>query len=302
MNYSADNGATFAGKATAADASLQGPALCQINGNLLMAWTASANNQINLSKVNVAGNAVTGFSGKVSLVDTTPYSPALAALNNVLFLAWTSAGSGALNIALSLDNGASFVSKYVSAQSSAAAPALTVQNGALLVAWKGNGNDALNVGQVLLSGNTITGIGNVVKLADASDHSPALASNGTLFLAWKGSGNPELNVESSTDGGRTFINKFTVPTASDSATWADALDNGLVHLRSGFRQRRESSARRHRCGGRRRNRTGSICDVPSDRKPGHQLPDVLGERRHGGHGDQPGTGRWPAGGRLLLQR
>jgi hypothetical protein len=217
VNCSADNGATFAGKATSKDTSAQAPALCAHQGNLYIAWTGDGNNALNVSQVNVSGNTVTGFSGKVTLTETSLNAPALASLNGLLYLAWTGVGNNELNIAVSLNKGGSFVNKYVSTQTSPAAPTLTVQNGDLYIAWKGDGNDNLNVGQVAISGNTISNITNVVTLPDTSKHSPAIASNGDLYLAWQGDGNDKMNVESSTDGGQTFGNKFTSAYKSNDA-------------------------------------------------------------------------------------
>jgi hypothetical protein len=217
VNCSANNGATFAGKATSTDTSQQAPALCANQGNLFMGWTGAGNDELNVCKVNVSGNSVTGFSGKVTLSETSPYSPALASLNGLLYLAWTGVGNNKLNVAVSLNNGTSFVKKYVSTQTSTAAPALTVQDAVLYIAWKGDGNDKLNVGRVAISGSTISNITNVVTLLDTSKNPPALASNGNLYLAWKGNGNTYLNVENSTNGGQSFSNKFTSAQISNVA-------------------------------------------------------------------------------------
>jgi hypothetical protein len=235
VNCSIDNGATFAGKATSSDSSLQAPALCVLQENLAVlqenlyiAWTGVGNNELNVAQVNVSGSNVTGFSGKVTLGETSPYPPALASMNGLLYLAWTGVGNNELNIAVSLNNGASF-NKYVSTQTSQAAPALVVQNGVLYIAWKGDGNDNLNVGQVALTENAVSDITNVVTLPDTSKNAPALASNGNLYLSWKGDGNTNLNVERSMNGGQGFSNKFESPQTSNVAPALGSL-NGSVYL------------------------------------------------------------------------
>ncbi len=227
VNCSANNGTTFAGKATSKDTSQRAPALCANQGNLYTAWTGVGNNELNVCKVNVSGNSVTGFSGKVTLSETSPYSPALASLNGLLYLAWTGVGNNKLNVAVSSNNGASFGNKYVSTQTSTAAPALTVQNGALYIAWKGDGNDNLNVGRVATSGSAISNITKLVTLPDTSKNPPALASNGNLYLAWKGDGNTYLNVENSANGGRSFGNKFTSVQTSNVAPALGSLNESV---------------------------------------------------------------------------
>jgi len=227
VNCSADYGASFGSKATSADTSQQAPALCTHQGKLYIAWSGVGNNQLNVAQVNTSGTSVTGFSNKVTFNETSQYSPALACANGLLYLAWTGVVNNQLNIAVSLNNGASFVNKYTSAQTSTAAPALTVQNGTLYVAWKGVGNNQLNVGQVAVSGNKITGIDDVMTLADTSTKAPALTSNGTLYLAWTGVGNADLNVEKSTDAGATFGHKYTSTQTSNMAPALGVLDGSV---------------------------------------------------------------------------
>lgn len=229
VNCSVDNGATFAGKKTLRDTSLHPPTLCANQGRLFIAWTGVGNDQLNVAKMNVSYNNISGFSGKVTLNETSPHAPSLASLNGLLYLAWTSAGSHKLNIAVSTDNGATFINKYVSSQTSTAAPTLVAQNGVLYIAWKGDGNDQMNVGQVALSGNTITNVTHVVTLPDTSKNTPALAANGALYLAWRGDGNDNLNVEKSTNGGASFANKWTTPQRSSAAPALGSI-NGSVFL------------------------------------------------------------------------
>jgi hypothetical protein len=121
------------------------------------------------------------------------------------------------------------VNKYTSGQTTKASPTLAVQNGALFIAWKGDGNDNMNVGQVILSGNNITGIAHVVTLPDTTQNTPALTSNGNLFLAWKGDGNTNLNVESSTNSGASFGNKFESTQTSNAAPALGSL-GGTIYL------------------------------------------------------------------------
>jgi len=230
VNCSANNGLTFGGKATSSDTSAQAPALCAQGGKLYLAWTGVSNDELNVCQVNITSSSATGFSNKVTISnETSPFAPSLASLNGNLYLAWAGTGNNELNIAVSLNNGATFVNKYTSGQTTKASPTLAVQNGTLFIAWKGDGNDNMNVGQVILSGNNITGIAHVVTLPDTTQNTPALTSNGNLFLAWKGDGNTNLNVESSTNSGASFGNKFESTQTSNAAPALGSL-GGTIYL------------------------------------------------------------------------
>ena len=91
---SADNGATFIGKARSSVSSTQQPAICFLRTNLpvlqealFLAW-ADANNKINICQVNLSGTSITGYGNPVTLADTSTGPPALASINGLLYLGW----------------------------------------------------------------------------------------------------------------------------------------------------------------------------------------------------------------------
>jgi hypothetical protein len=228
--FSADNGATFAGKFTSNETSPQGPVLCAHGDLLFIAWIGDGNNKLNVAQVTLSGNKITGFANKVTLSETSPVSPALASFEGRLYLAWKGDGNDNLNLLCSSDNGATFANKFVSAETSPQSPGLTVHNGNVFITWKGDGNDNLNVAQVAVSGNSISGFNAKVVLPDTSPLTPSLASlNGTLYLAWKGDGNDNLNVEKSTNNGSSFGGKYVSPETSPQAP-ALCVQNGSLFI------------------------------------------------------------------------
>jgi hypothetical protein len=213
---SIDDGRTFRGKFTSQETSPQAPSLCVHNNTLYIAWRGDNGNALlNVARVSVAGDNVTGLSNKVTLTDTSPFTPAIASCNGRLFIAWRGDGNTNLNVMYSADNGASFGHKLTSTETSAQAPALGMMNNALFIAWKGEGNDNLNNARVALTGNDIIGLIDKVTLQDTSQLSPSLTTNNNrLYLGWKGDGNPYLNIESSPNGS-SFGGKYT---ATNEAT------------------------------------------------------------------------------------
>jgi hypothetical protein len=205
---STDGGNTFHSKLTLPETSSQAPALAVQNGILFMAWKDAVNDNLNVAVVNI--DPVLGFaqglSNQVVLGVTSPLSPSLVSLGGNLYISWVDVNNQ-LNVMVSLDNGATFGSQFISTEASPQAPALGTFNGNLYIAWKGDGNDNLNVAEVDTNPSP-TGLSNRVTLSDTSPHSPALAElAGRLYITWKGDGNDHLNVMFSTDG-QTFGDKI----------------------------------------------------------------------------------------------
>jgi hypothetical protein len=146
---SSDNGRTFGNKYTSGETSPDGPALAVHNGSLYITWRGTGNEHLNVARVNLQGNSITGFSQKVTLGDTSPATPGLASLGGRLYIAWNGTDSHhKLNVMSSSDNGRTFGKKYTSGETSPDASALVVHNGSLYVTWRGTGNQRLNVAEV----------------------------------------------------------------------------------------------------------------------------------------------------------
>ena len=143
---SGDNGKTFGNKYTSNEASKDAPVLCSHNNGLFIAWKGVGNLQLNVASVNLSGPNVTGFN-TVTLSETSPDRPALVSFDGKLFLAWRGNGSLNLSLSSSADNGRTFRSKFVSAESSLLPPALSPFGRVLLFGWTGVQNWQLNVAQ-----------------------------------------------------------------------------------------------------------------------------------------------------------
>lgn len=206
-----DDGHTFGGKLISPETSPAAPSLCVHNQTLFIAWRGDGGNEyLNVARVSVAGDHVTGLTNKVTLTDTSPFTPAIASCNGRLFIAWRGAGNPDLNVMYSSDNGATFGHKCISTETSVQAPSLGTMNNALYISWKGDGNDNLNVARVAMTGNDIVGLIDKSILPDTTQLSPSLTvNNNRLYLGWKGDGNPYLNLESSTNG-TSFGGKQTI--------------------------------------------------------------------------------------------
>lgn len=204
----------------------EAPALTSNDGQLLVAWKGSGNDNLNVAKVLTTGifdiDGVEGVEAKTVLSETTDLAPAIASHDGRVVLAWRGSGNSALNLACSGDGGQTFGPATTLSESSDHPPALAFSGSRLVLAWTGRGNEHLNLARVVLFANTagrcgIEGIDSKIVLGETSSDSPALASNlGRLFLAWKGSGNDNLNIAVSEDDGMTFPSKTTLPeTSSD---------------------------------------------------------------------------------------
>jgi hypothetical protein len=201
----------FVGTHTLNEHSPHQPALASHNGRLYLSWTGTSNEKINVAKVLLIGNTQGGFQiggleNKNVTTLTSSTGPALASHGGKLFLAWKGSGNDNLNLALSADDGGSFVGTRTFPDTSSHSPAIASHEGRLFYAWKGSGNEQLNVARVILIGNTsgasgIESLENKVVLTDFSTQPPALGSHlGQLFVAWKGEGDDNLNIRLSRDG------------------------------------------------------------------------------------------------------
>ena len=151
VSVSTNAGASFSKPLVSAQTSWDAPTLAVRGSELFVAWTGVGNRMLNVAPcVLGSGGVVSGFK-PVVLGDTSTSSPALVSLAGVqLFLAWRGVGNDELNVEISSDNGVTFGSKAVTAQTSPEGPALCVLDRGLFIAWKGDGNNNLNVASLEL--------------------------------------------------------------------------------------------------------------------------------------------------------
>jgi hypothetical protein len=209
------------------DTTTHAPAVNSHNGQLVLSWKGSGNQNLNAAKVytteGLVMDGIVGLQEKNTLGDTSEQGPALASHAGRLFLAWKGAGNDNLNLMFSDDNGRTFRGNRTFDDTSHHSPALASHHGRLFLAWTGRGDGKLNVAKVALFANTAGGFGiegleEKVVLGDTSEQAPALAShNDRLFLAWKGSGNDNLNLMFSNDNGASFQGKRTFDDTSHHA-------------------------------------------------------------------------------------
>jgi hypothetical protein len=221
------------------DTTTHTPAIISHNGQLVLSWKGSGNQNLNVSKVQTIDtlgvDRIEALVEKAILGETSDKAPALASHNGRLFLAWKGAGNDSLNLMFSDDNGRTFRGIKTLSDTSHHPPALASHNGRLYLAWTGRGEGKLNVAKVILFANTAGGFGiegleEKAILGETSEHAPALAShNGRLFLAWKGSGNDALNLIFSNDNGASFQGKKPFSETSHHAP-ALASHNGRLFL------------------------------------------------------------------------
>ena len=183
---SSNNGGGFGNKFTSSESSDKAPALAAHNGRLFIAWKGSGNANMNVAQVpliqtNFGNYNIQQFANKTVLGDTTNHAPALASHNGLLFIAWKGNGNDNLNVAVSADNGHTWMGKLTSVETSTEGPALVSHNGKLFIAWKGSGNDSLNVAWIPYAqqGNqwVIQQFQQKLILNDSSPAAPALASS-----------------------------------------------------------------------------------------------------------------------------
>ncbi|WP_079109974.1 M12 family metallopeptidase [Streptomyces roseifaciens] len=209
VRLSADDGVTFPAKHTAADTSIDGPALASLpdpsGGRAWIAWTGEGANKLNFAQVNWHDNppSISGLINKETLSEESNHRPALAIHQGMTCLAWTGKDDR-LNIIFGILGGSPWTGKHTfDNETSDASPALTSHNGQLFISWRGSGNKNVNVARVNLNGSTVLGLDDKVTLDDTSEHSPSLAGqDGLVFLGWTGEGAQNLNLRWSVDSGK----------------------------------------------------------------------------------------------------
>jgi len=218
---STDRGQTWPQKYVSSQTSPASPALCVHNGKIYIAWTGTGNGLLNVSQVTFDGNGNATSITQPVLVggNTSTQGPSLASVGGNLYIAWTGNGNDKINIAVSTNDGASFVEPpHVSSMTTPCTPALCALGLRLFVAWKGDGNDQLNVADCTFSGPSVTSLTNIKVLGDTSPLAPSLAAIGnTLYLAWRSNGSDTLNIMYSTDTGNTFGGKYVSSETSSDA-------------------------------------------------------------------------------------
>ncbi len=185
-----------------------------------------------IAAVRAMYETIDGLKDKVVLNESSDSGPALAFHDNRLSLAWRGSSNDNLNVALSNDDGTTFVGKHTSSETSDDAPALASHKGQLFIAFKGSGNENINVAVVQRTGdgNKVVSLSNKITLSETTDVSPTIVShNGNLYVAFVGSGNENLNLMVSTDDGASFGGKHvSSETTTDAPTLASC--NGQLYL------------------------------------------------------------------------
>jgi hypothetical protein len=174
-----------------AETSPAGPTLASFGGELVLAWTGSGNNQVNVLTATYSD----AFSPSLTYPSpqTSPAAPALGVQGGNLYIAWTGSGNNQLNIAQVELKKDSFVGNALFSDTSPAGPALATLNGVLYLAWTGEGNNFLNV--MPYTGDTAHSDTLKYTSPETSPAAPALCvHDGNLYIAWIGSGNNQLNV------------------------------------------------------------------------------------------------------------
>lgn len=105
------------------EGTLHGPAICEFNGGLYIAWTGT--DEFALLNVKSSHDGIT-FANKVTLSEDSAFGSALTVFNQELYLAWVGVDpQRQLNI-ISSPDGTNFHNKQILGQSSIGSPALTV--------------------------------------------------------------------------------------------------------------------------------------------------------------------------------
>ena len=230
VTCSGDNGRTFGGIFNSPATSSQAPALCSHNDILFICWTCVKTFYLNVARVNLTGNSITGLSNKITLPFTSPVRPSLASFNSALYIAWKGARNDTFSLIYSNDSGATFGNKYDFSEDTTHGLGLAAHGRDLYIAWKGERNDRLNVARVQLSSDAIIGLSNKVILPDISPDSPSLLSlRERIYISWRGDVNKNLNIGCSINNGASFGNKYKSPEASRHAP-ALCAHNGVVFI------------------------------------------------------------------------
>jgi len=222
---SSDGGAGWDHKASLGETSEHGPAICEFNGRLYIAWTGT-HGGAHLNVTSTPDGSSFSPQSKVTLKDTaSAFGPALTAFNNRLYLAWVDHDSPHIFIRSSA-NGTSFdVELEPLNRPSIGAPALQVAHtgsspsgdpGLLLLAWTdlehrmriAGSKDGLNF---RLGGGPIDG--------ETSEYGPALltaqlapSTASRVYIAWTGTGPRHTINTMPSDDPEKFSNGFNLIT------------------------------------------------------------------------------------------
>ncbi|HKS27978.1 MAG TPA: hypothetical protein VJS44_09170 [Pyrinomonadaceae bacterium] len=170
---------------TLSQKSYLGPALVQLNSELILGWT-DTKSYLNLSSSSDYGQ---NWGVQTTSSQKSASAPALAVLGEVLYIAWVGTDSkSSLNVMQTSDLKTFPVQEVINESAhSTSGPALAVFKDVLYIAWTGT-NSQLNVAQIV---NNIPS--NIVTLEvdsnyDQQSHtSPALAADDDyLYIAWTG--------------------------------------------------------------------------------------------------------------------
>ncbi len=194
---SRDRGGHWGNDTLLNETSHHGPAICEFNGDLYIAWTGT--DEFALLNVKSSHDGDT-FANKVTLREDSAFGPALTVFNEELYLAWVGVDpQRQLNI-ISSPDGTNFHNKQILGQSSIGSPALEVARTdsspfgdpgvpVLLLAWT-DPTGSLRVGgstdgQTFLFGGPIGSETSVTGPAlQTQEFLPSL--NTVVYIAWTG--------------------------------------------------------------------------------------------------------------------
>jgi len=180
------------------------PVIASHNGQLILAWRGSGNDDLNVA---VSSDNGASFAGKLTLAESSDDSPAIVSHNGKLILAWRGSGNEELNVAtVTQGPGPIFpvtgvTGKVILAEESEYSPALASRQGVLHLAWCGT-DESLNIVDSIDDGATF--FGKRVSVNTSTDAVALAASpEAQLAIGWKGSGNEQINI--------ARVTTFTVP-------------------------------------------------------------------------------------------
>lgn len=218
---SSDGGVHWGHKASLGETSEHGPAICEFNGRLYIAWTGT-HEGAHLNVTSTPDGSSFSPVDKVTLKDAaSAFGPALTAFNNRLYLAWVSQDKQQIFIRSSA-NGTQFDREKKFDTPSSGSPALQVAHtgsspsgepGAplLLLAWTDQDQQRLG-GRLHIAGSTewprFDGGGQIG--VETSEHGPALltaqlapSTASRVYIAWTGIGDRHtVNTMASDDPGK----------------------------------------------------------------------------------------------------
>jgi Peptidase A4 family len=135
---SSDNGQNFKYKFVSGQTSYDSPCLAVHNDDLYIAWTDSVTIKVTIVDVaiNQTTHSITGFGDyQGSSVAFSNSSPSLASLNSRLYLLWKESYNDKLSMAVSIDDGITFINENRSDIQSSCPPGFTIHDGYLFIVW-----------------------------------------------------------------------------------------------------------------------------------------------------------------------